>query len=105
MEQILHLAKTLYMQYTTELMLGLLACVLILMIIALVAVRRCSRAVCRMTEKTKDVMKLALRQNQTAPQRTRGDRHNAEEEKKSHGREVSRQDEEVFGSVIQEIFS
>ena len=53
MEQMLHLAKTFYIQHTFEMILGLLACILILMIINLLAVRRCRKQVRILSEKNK----------------------------------------------------
>ncbi len=106
MEQMIHLAKTLYIQHTTEMMVGLLACILILMIINLFAVRRCRKQVRILNEKTKDVMKLALQQSETAARRKReGQQFGRDERTSRRERGVSREDEEVFGSVIQEIFS
>lgn len=104
MEQMLHLAKTFYIQHTSELILGLLACVFILMIINLLAVRRCRKQVRILSEKTKDVMKLALRQNGGAGRKQR-ENDGQDEWTGRRGRGNSREDEEVFGSVIQEIFS
>ena len=106
MEQMLHLAKTFYIQHTSEMILGLLACIFILMIINLLAVRRCRKQVRILSEKTKDVMKLALRQNGGAGRRQREGQADRQDEWTGRGsRGNSREDEEVFGSVIQEIFS
>lgn len=106
MEQMLHLAKTFYIQHTSGMILGLLACILILMIINLLAVRRCRKQVRTLSERTKDVMKLALRQNGGAGRRQREEQGPGQDEWTGRrGRGNSREDEEVFGSVIQEIFS
>ena len=106
MEQMLHLAKSLYIQHTAEMVLGLLACIFILMIINLIAVRRCRKQVRTLNEKTKDVMKLALRQSEAAGRRIRpGQTELQEDGTGRRRREGSKEDEEIFGSVIQEIFS
>lgn len=105
MEQMLHLAKLLYTQYISELALGVLACILILMIITLIAVRRCRKQIRNLNEKTKEFMKISMRQSENSS-RMRGEEADMREDgfRGRSGRGISKEDEEIFGSVIQEIF-
>ena len=106
MEQLLHLAQTLYIQHTTEIILGLLACMIVLMIINLAAVRRCRRQVRNLNEKTKEFVRVAMRQNGGESRQKRDRKEYGEDAyTERRGRTVSKEDDEIFGSVIQEIFS
>ena len=69
MEHILHLAKSLYMPYQNEIILGILACLFVLMILTLLAVRRCRKQIKRLTENTKEMAKVALSQSSLAMRR------------------------------------
>ncbi|MCD8133683.1 MAG: hypothetical protein LUE19_07510 [Clostridiales bacterium] len=104
MEQILYLVNSWYVPYADELMLGFLVCTLLLMIAALFAVRRCRRQIRELTEKTKEMTKLALSQSSMNTQREKN-RIQKDTEENINGKTVlSPQNEEIFGSVIQEIF-
>ena len=58
MDRLIHFAEMIYTQHTTELILGILGCIVVLMIINLAGVRRCRKQIIRLTEKSKDVMKI-----------------------------------------------
>ncbi|MCD7922749.1 MAG: hypothetical protein LUE14_08755 [Clostridiales bacterium] len=104
MEQILYLVNSWYVPYADELILGFLVCTLLLMIAALFAVRRCRRQIRELTEKTKEMTKLALSQSSMNTQREKN-RIQKDTEENINGKTVlSPQNEEIFGSVIQEIF-
>lgn len=104
MENIFHLAKSLYMLYMNEIVLVLLACIVILMILALFAVRRCRRQIRNLTEKTKEMTKIAISQSNLAAQREKAAQRQMPEHAGNGQVPVSKEDEELFGSVIQEIF-
>jgi len=104
MEQVLHLLYSWYMLYTNELMLGILVCMLLLMIVALAVVRRCRKQIRDLAEKTKEMTKLALSRNSENTQREKNGIRIGTEENISGKTLVSPQNEEIFGSVIQEIF-
>lgn len=104
MEQILHLIDSWYMPYADELMLALLACTLLLTIAALFAVRRCRKQIRDLAEKTKEMTKLALSQGSVNTQREKNRIRMDTEENYDGKKIVSPQNEEIFGSVIQEIF-
>lgn len=104
MENIFHLAKSLYMLYMNEMVLVLLACIFILMILTLFAVRRCRRQIRNLTEKTKEFTKAAMSQNNLAAQREKARQRQMGEMQRNGQASVSKEDEELFGSVIQEIF-
>lgn len=104
METIIHLVNAWYVPYAEDLTLILLVCTLLLMICALFAVRRCRRQVRELTEKTKEMTKLALSQSSRNSQREKvRNRINADAEDGGTSA-AAQQNEEVFGSVIQEIF-
>ena len=105
MEQWIHLAKTLYMQYTMEIIVGILSCLVILMIITLFTVRRCKKQVKHLSENTKDFMKYSLQPNSVAEYRGRDREISVESGTSLRERGVTKEDEEIFGSVIQEMFS
>ncbi|MCC8081873.1 MAG: hypothetical protein LIO80_07710 [Lachnospiraceae bacterium] len=104
MESLFYLARSWYAPYADDLMLGLLACTLLLVITALFAVQRCRKQIRELAEKTKEMTKLALSQGSVSAQREKN-RLRTDAEENSDGRKiVSPQNEEIFGSVIQEIF-
>lgn len=104
MENIFHLAKSLYMLYMNELVLLLLACIFILMILSLLAVRRCRRQIRNLADKTRELTKAAMSQNNLAVQREKAKQRQMTELQRNGQASVSKEDEELFGSVIQEIF-
>lgn len=104
MENIFHLAKSFYMLHVNELVLTLLACTFILMILTLFAVRRCRRQIRNLTEKTKELTKAAMSQNNLAVQREKAMQRQLTGQQRNGQASVSKEDEELFGSVIQEIF-
>ena len=71
MDRLIHFAEMIYTQHTTELILGILGCIVVLMIINLAGVRRCRKQIIRLTEKSKDVMKIAMSQRATDSGRDR----------------------------------
>lgn len=105
MGRLIHFAEMIYTQHTTELILGILGCMIILMIINLAAIRRCRKQIVRLTEKSKDVMKIAMSQRAAGGGRDREKyiRKEADTNAK-RGHAVTKSEEELFGSVIQEMF-
>ncbi|MCD8230697.1 MAG: hypothetical protein LUD14_02530 [Clostridiales bacterium] len=104
MKTLFHVAGSLYSQYRDDLMISLLVCTVLLMIIALFAVRRCRRQVRELAEKTGEMTKAALSQGGRDVRRGKETRRSAEESAESVPPARSRKNEEVFGSVIHEIF-
>ena len=105
MDRLIHFAEMIYTQHTTELILGILGCMVILMIINLAGVRRCRKQIVRLTEKSKDVMKIAMSQRAVGTGRDRDEYIRKEPEADAkRGHAVTKSEEELFGSVIQEMF-
>ena len=105
MDRLIHFAEMIYTQHTTELILGILGCIVVLMIINLAGVRRCRKQIIRLTEKSKDVMKIAMSQRATDSGRDREKYIRKEPETSAKRRHaVTKSEEELFGSVIQEMF-
>ena len=105
MDRLIHFAEMIYTQHTTELLLGILGCIVILMIINLAGVRRCRKQIVRLTEKSKDVMKIAMSQRAADSGRDREKYIRKEPETNvKRGHAVTKSEEELFGSVIQEMF-
>lgn len=104
MDTVIHFAVSWYTLYRDELMLGLLACTFLLMMITLAAVRRCRKQIRLLTEKTREMTKVALSQDGRQTRRETADRYAAPKPAGDTSVTVSRKNEEVFGSVIQEIF-
>ena len=105
MDRLIHFAEMIYTQHTTELILGILGCIVVLMIINLSGVRRCRKQIIRLTEKSKDVMKIAMSQRATDSGRDREKYIRKEPETcAKRGHTVTKSEEELFGSVIQEMF-
>lgn len=105
MEQMLHLATSIYTQHMPEIMLGLLVCLVLLMIMNMFAVRRCRKQIKNLNDRTKEAVRLSLKQGERNG-RERRDRvleDNLRQER--GGQKPSPEDEEIFGSVIREIFS
>lgn len=68
-------------------------------------VRRCRKQIIRLTEKSKDVMKIAMSQRATDSGRDREKYIRKEPETSAkRGHAVTKSEEELFGSVIQEMF-
>lgn len=105
MEQWIHLAQTLYMQYAAKIVPAVLVCIAILMIITLVTVRRCKKQVVYLNENTKELMKYSMRRAEAEALREKISAADRPDAAPQAGRERTREDEEVFGSVIQEMFS
>lgn len=106
MGQVIHLAKTLYIQHTMEVFAVMLLCGILLMIISLLAIRRCRKQIREQSEKTKELIKLIFRQ--TERQRIRQENEESVGRMNKTGqsrRNVSSEDEELFGDMIREIFS
>lgn len=105
MDRLIHFAEMIHTQYMTELILGILGCMVILMIINLAAIRRCRKQIVRLTEKSKDVMKIAMSQRAAGAGRNREEYIRKEPETNAkRGHAVTKSEEELFGSVIQEMF-
>ncbi|MCD8366242.1 MAG: hypothetical protein LUC83_10660 [Clostridiales bacterium] len=106
METLFHLAGMLYTQYQDELALLLLVCIFLLMIFLLAALRRCRKQIKLLTEKTREMTRAALSQRSRNIQRGQEDTaaHGTANTAEGGCSAASRRDEEVFGSVIQEIF-
>ncbi len=104
MDTVIQLAVSWYNLYRDELMLGLLACTFLLMMITLAAVRRCRKQIRLLTEKAREMTKVALSQDGRQTRREAADRYAAPKPAGDTQVAASRKNEEVFGSVIQEIF-
>ena len=104
MEILFHLVNDWYMPYAEELTLALLVCTLLLMICALFAVRRCRRQIRDLTEKTKEMTKLALSQSSRNALREKPQTRVISESGENGVPGAAQKNEEIFGSVIQEIF-
>ena len=106
MEYLIHLVKQLYGQHITAVFLAVLCVIVVLMIMNLLAVRRCRRQIKYLGDKSRDVMKLALSQKASG----RGNEQKYEEhesgknDRRTRGHAVSKADEELFGSVMREMF-
>lgn len=104
MEAIFHVVKTWYMSYQIEVILGVLACILVLMIVTLLAVRKCRKQIKQLTNHTREMTKIALRQSQPRETKREGLAGNESVSQQPKRPLVSPEKEELFGSVIQEIF-
>ncbi|MCD8069264.1 MAG: hypothetical protein LUE87_10345, partial [Lachnospiraceae bacterium] len=76
----------------------------LLMIFTLTAVRRCRRQIKELTEKTRELTKAALSQDGRQARREAAGRYMEPKPAGDAQATASRKNEEVFGSVIQEIF-
>lgn len=106
MEQILDLVKGVYTQHFPELCVIMLGCIIVLMIVNLLAVRRCRRQVKEGTKRTEGMLKMYFGQKKNTEQNT-GDRRRertGSAEQNRGRKEPSREQEELFGSVIREMF-
>lgn len=106
MEYLIHLVKQLYGQHTTAVFLAILCAIALLMIMNLLAVRRCRRQIKYLGDKSRDVMKLALSQKASGRENEREYevRENRKNDHQTRGHAVSKADEELFGSVMREMF-
>ncbi|MCD8218623.1 MAG: hypothetical protein LUD01_11445 [Clostridiales bacterium] len=104
MDTVIQLAVSWYTLYRDELMLGLLACTFLLMMITLAAVRRCRKQIRLLIEKTREMTKVALSQEGRQTRWEAADRYTAQKPAGDTAITASRENEEIFGSVIQEIF-
>ena len=106
MEYLIHLVKQLYGQHITAVFLAVLCAIVVLMIMNLLAVRRCRRQIKYLGDKSRDVIKLAL--SQTASGRGTEQKYeeheNRRNDRRTKGHAVSKADEELFGSVMREMF-
>ena len=96
MEQILDFVRGVYTQHFSEICVMILGCIFVLMIMNLLAVKRCRR----------QVIKMYFEQKKNIEQNTgekRRERTGSAEQKRSR-KEPSREQEELFGSVIREMF-
>ena len=89
MEQILDFMRGVYTQHFSEICVMILGCIFVLMIMNLFAVKRCRRQV-----------KKNVEQNTGEKRRQR----TGSAEQKRSRKEPSREQEELFGSVIREMF-
>ncbi len=107
MEQVLHLAEHFYMQRKEELIIALLVCILILMITALKAAGRNRRRILQLADRIRELTKASFSQmkstgGESGPQNTGKP---AKNNKKETVTEMSAgEEEEIFSSVIREIF-
>ena len=106
MEYLVHLVKQLYEQHLTAVFLAVLCGIVVLMIMNLMAVCRCRRQIKYLGEKSRDVMKLALSQKASTRERARKseEQESRKRECRTDGHAVSKADEELFGSVMREMF-
>ena len=106
MEQFIHFISELYDRHTAEIFLAVLCLIIILMMINLIVASRCRRQIKYLGEKSRDVMRLALSQKATEREKKRGytDRENRKNDSKERGHAVSKAEEELFGSVMREMF-
>lgn len=106
MEQILDLVKSVYTQHFSELCVIMLGCIIVLMIVNLRAVRRCRRQVKETEKRMEGMLKMLFGQKKNTEQSNedrRRDRTGSAEQKLGR-KEPSREQEELFGSVIREMF-
>ncbi len=106
MEYLIHLVKQLYGQHTAVLFLAVLCVLVVLMIMNLLAVRRCRRQIKYLGDKSRDVMKLALSQKISGRENEQKyeDNESRKNDRRTRGHAVSKADEELFGSVMREMF-
>lgn len=104
MEQVIYFIQTGYQLYFNEVILVGLVCAILLMITTIVAVKKCRKQIHRLSEKTTEMAKLALSQAGEKERSTRFDRETDTMEKEKKQRKNTKAEEELFGSVIQEIF-
>ena len=106
MEQILDFVRGVYTQHLSELCEMILGCIFVLMIMNLLAVKRCRRQVKETAKRTEGMIKMYFEQKKNIEQNTgekRRERTGSAEQKRSR-KEPSREQEELFGSVIREMF-
>ena len=106
MEYLIHLVKQLYGQHTTAVFLSVLCVIVVLMIMNLLAVHRCRRQIKYLGDKSRDVMRLALSQKASGRENERkyDERESRKNDWRTKGHAVSKADEELFGSVMREMF-
>lgn len=106
MEYLIHLVKQLYEQHLTVVFLAVLCGIVVLMIMNLLAVRRCRRQIKYLGDKSRDVMKLALSQKAAGREHAReyGEAETQKKERRREGHAASKAEEELFGSVMREMF-
>ena len=95
-----------YTQHFSEICVMILGCIFVLMIMNLLAVKRCRRQVKETAKRTEGMMKMYFEQKKNIEQNTgekRRERTGSAEQKRSR-KEPSREQEELFGSVIREMF-
>lgn len=103
MEKWMNLIVSIIEDFWGEIVLAILVLSLLLMIIMLKTVRKNTKLVKKVEERTKEVIKLSMEQIRTESKK---DIHPAESGKKQPADSLKKQEEEeLFGSVIQEIFS
>ena len=106
MEYILDLVRGGYTQHVSEICVIMLGCILVLMIVNLRAVRRCRRQVAETAKRTEGMLKILFGQKKK-PEQDNGNRRKertGSTEQKMGRKEPSREQEELFGSVIREMF-
>lgn len=106
MEQILDFMRGVYTQHFSEICVMILGCIFVLMIMNLLAVKRCCRQVKETAKRTEGMLKMYFEQKKNVEQNTgekRRQRTGSAEQKRSR-KEPSREQEELFGSVIREMF-
>ena len=106
MEQILDFVRGVYTQHFSEICVMILGCIFVLMIMNLLAVKRCCRQVKETAKRTEGMIKMYFEQKKNIEQNTgekRRERTGSAEQKRSR-KEPSREQEELFGSVIREMF-
>ena len=101
MEQILDFVRGVYTQHFSEICVMILGCIFVLMIMNLLAVKRCRRQVKETAKRTEGMIKMYFEQKKTGEKRR--ERTGSAEQKRSR-KEPSREQEELFGSVIREMF-
>ena len=91
MEQILDFVRGVYTQHFSEICVMILGCIFVLMIMNLLSVKRCRRQVKETAKRTEGMIKMYFERTGSA-------------EQKRSRKEPSREQEELFGSVIREMF-
>ena len=106
MEQILDFVRGVYTQHFSEICVMKLRCIFVHMIMNLIAVKLCRRQLKETAKRTQGMIKMYFEQKKNIEQNTgekRRERTGSAEQKRSR-KEPSREQEELFGSVIREMF-
>lgn len=102
MEKMIHLAEQIFMRYQSMIMIVLLICIFILMIAILRTAQKNKKQILQLTERTKELTKATLHVSKTSAVELK--QSTTKEKKDTKKIPVSKEEEELFGNVIQEIF-